>query len=160
VAEKFKAWKADAPQWEDAGNVDRNEFITGTGLDEVTAKTIWNDIRRWFAQPSPNLAGEARAAFGTTVLMHDPVVREYLMEIFQDSKPGGKFSMASLALVRDNYAQIVGRVDTKNGEDHQLPYGGVNPLWEQRQRQIELELAARTARMHNGDLGKAASTGS
>lgn len=68
--------------------------------------------------------------------------------------------MASLALVRDNYAQIVGRVDTKNGEDHQLPYGGVNPLWEQRQRQIELELAARTARMHNGDLGKAASTGS
>lgn len=160
LGERFDEWKFSTPPWGAAGQDARDKFIAETGLSEAAAKRVWDDIRNWYAQPSPNLSGEARAAFATTVLMNDPKVRDYLMGIFRDSKPGGKFSVASLALVRDNYARIVRRVDTSNNETPHLPDGTINKLWEQRQREVELELAARTARMHNGDLGDHAAKGS
>jgi hypothetical protein len=160
VGERFDAAKSGTSLWAATGQGERDKFVAGTGLSEASAEKVWNDIRNWYAQPSPNLFGEARAAFATTVLMSDSTVRDYLMGIFRDSKPGGKFSTASLALVRDNYAQVVGRVDASNKETPRLADGQTNPLWLQRQRQVELELAARTARMHNGDLGDFAAKGS
>src|SRR6185369_9956026 len=101
---------------------------------------------------------EARQAFATKVLMSDPSVRDYLMGIFKDSAPDGKFDMVSLGLMRINYAAIEGQVDQTNNENPILN-GQPNPAWLARQRQIEIELAMRTARMHNGDYNHSANNG-
>jgi hypothetical protein len=86
----------------------------------------------------------------------DPSVRTYLMGIFQDSSRNGRFDTMSQALILANYDTIASHVNTTNSVAATIN-GAPNPAWETRQRQIEIELAARTARLHNG--GQIAVTG-
>jgi hypothetical protein len=50
-------------------------------------------------------------------------------------------------------------VDQTNNYAPTLPDGQPNPAWATRQRQIEIELAVRTGRAHNGDYNGAARRG-
>jgi RHS repeat-associated protein len=159
VTTVFNSHTATTPAWASLSQAARTAFMNGSGLDANAAATIWNDMNRWKQNPSANLNGEARAAFATQVLMTDPVVRTYLMGIFKDSAPGGRFSMVSLALMRSSYRDIVDQVDQTNSFAQSLPNGSVNPQWQARQRQIEIELGLRTARMHNGDYDRSAQGG-
>jgi hypothetical protein len=55
-------------------------------------------------------------------------------------------------VIQSNYNSILAQVDMTNTLPQTLADGSVNPAWQARQREIEIQLAARTARMHNGDL--------
>lgn len=134
--------------------------MAGTGLNGTTALMLWNDMNRWKRQPTTGLNGEARAAFATTVLMATPNVRNYLMGIFQDSAPGGRSYLVSMALMRESYTKVQGQVNQTNNIAPALANGQPNPAWTARQRQIEIELAVRTGRAHNGDYNGAAQNGS
>jgi len=156
----FNSHTATTPAWATLTQAAKNAFMAGSGLGASAAATTWDDMNRWKQHPTPNLNGEARAAFATKVLMSDPVVRTYLMGIFTDSAPGGRFSLVSMALMRSSYQNVVDEVNLTNNFAQTLPGGAPNPQWQARQRQIEIELAMRTARMHNGDYDGSAQNGS
>jgi RHS repeat-associated protein len=159
MEEEFDHHPATTPDWAAATQAQRNEFAAGTGLSGTAAETVWNDLNRWKRNPTRSFNGEARAAFATTVLMATPNVRNYLMGIFKDSARGGRFYTVSLALMRESYNSVRGRVDQTNNYAPTLPDGQPNPAWATRQRQIEIELAVRTGRAHNGDYNGAARRG-
>ena len=159
VLDEFEDHNAATPNWRDATLAQRNAFMTGTGLNAATAETIWNDINRWKRSPTANFNGEAKAAFATTVLMSTTTVRNYLMGIYKDSAHGGRFDTVSMALMRSSYNSVQGRVNQTNNIAQTLSDGQPNPAWAARQRQIEIELAIRTGRFHNGDIGRAAQNG-
>lgn len=131
-----------------------------SGLSATAAASIWNDMNDWRQHPSNNLNGEAKAAFGTKVLMAEPAVKTYLMNIFKDSSPGGRFETVSLTLMKSSYNQVKDQVDQRNSVAPTLVDSTANPAWAARQRAIELELAMRTARVHNGDYNRSAREGS
>lgn len=155
---RFNAHTATTPSWANATAAARTSFMTGTGLGAAAAETLWNDINRWKQNPTANLNGEARAAVGTKVLMSDPAVQTYLMDIFRDSAAGGRFSIVSLALMRHSYDSVLGQVNVTNTHPPTLN-GAPNPAWVTRQRQIEIELGMRTGREHNGDYNGTAKNG-
>lgn len=159
VVAEFNRRTASAPDWNAASQAAKNAFMAGTGLNASAAATIWNDINRWKRNPTANFNGEARAAFGTAVLMATPNVRNYLMGIFQDSARGGRFYQVSMALMRKSYNDVQGQVNQTNNLAPTLPNGQPNPAWAARQRQIEIELGMRTGRSHNGDYDRSARTG-
>lgn len=133
--------------------------MNGTGLAAAAAKQRWNDINRWKRNPTARFNGEARAAIATTVLLSNPTVNTYLMGIYKDSLPGGRLSIVSMALMRKSYNNVRGQVNVTN-DYPPLVNGQPNPAWVKRQREIELQLAMRTAREHNGDGGNHAKHGS
>jgi len=154
----WKDFKPKTPAWDAATAKEQASFKAGTGLDDAAAKALWNDIVAWAKKPDASFNGEARAAVSTTVLMSDPAVKKYLMDIFKDSAAGGKFSVVSLALMRISYDDVKGKVDQTNSFPPTVD-GKPNPAWVKRQRQIEIELGVRTGRAHNGDWDQSAKTG-
>lgn len=92
----------------------------------------------------------------TEVLFADPTVKEYLMGIFKDSRPNGAFDQVSLYLMRENYDKVAasGIVDDTNTEKKAGEDVSDGTAWMERQREIEIEYAARVARRHNGDSRK------
>ena len=160
VGEQFDDRTAGDPNWDAASQAQRNAFMKGTGLTATAASTLWNDMNRWKEKPTAGFDGEARAAFATTVLMATPSVHDYLMGIFKDTTPGGRFFLVSMALMRDSYNTVQGKVNQTNNLAPKLANGQPNPAWAARQRQIEIELAVRTGRVHNGDYNGAAQNGS
>lgn len=159
VVAEFGRRRASDPDWATASEAARNAFMAGTGLNASAAATIWDDINRWKRNPTASFNGEAGAAFGTTVLMATPNVRNYLMGIFQDAARGGRFYQVSMALMRKSYNDVQGQVNQTNNVAPTLPNGQPNPAWAARQRQIEIELGMRTGRSHNGDYDNLARTG-
>ncbi|MCC2961292.1 DUF6531 domain-containing protein [Massilia sp. IC2-278] len=159
AAQQFSAHTASTPDWDAATQAQRTAFMNGTGLAAAAAKQLWNDINRWKRNPTARFNGEARAAIATTVLLSDPTVNTYLMGIYKDSLPGGRLSIVSMALMRKSYNSVRGQVNVTN-DYPPLVNGQPNPAWVKRQREIELQLAMRTAREHNGDGGNHAKSGS
>lgn len=153
IGQAFNNRNANSLDWARAAQNDRTSFMTNTGLNAQQAERIWNDINRWKRNPTANLNEEARQAFISTVVLADPAMNNYLMGIFRDSTQNGAFNRVSKYLIRDNYDSIVAarRGIETNPHPVTLPNGSINPAWQTRQREIEIELAARVARLHNGD---------
>lgn len=149
ITGEFNRRHARSLDWAQTPQPDRTAFMTGTGLNAARAERIWNDINCWKRNPTANLNNEALQAFVSTVVLADPAMNNWLMPIFMDN--GGAFNVVSRYLIRENYDDIVGRVNQTNANPLTLQNGSINPAWQARQREIEIELAARTARLHNGD---------
>lgn len=155
----FDEHTATTPDWNKVDAKTQNEFISGSGLDKTNAEKYWNDMNAWRKNPGKNREGEASAALATQVMMEDAAVKNYMMGIYKDSVPNGKFDLVSLYLMRGSYDSISTAVNTTNAYPMNDAFGQKNPDWVLRQREIEIELAARTARIHNGSTKKLA-TGS
>lgn len=148
----FNERSVGAPDWERADRVEKDDFMRKTGLTENVANSLWNDINKWKRSPEPNLNGEARAAIASFVILQNQVVREYLIDIFKDTAADGRFNMVSEYLLKINLNEIKNQIDASNKFSERTGKGEVNPEWQKRQQEIEIELAARVARLHNGDL--------
>lgn len=147
-----------APDWDGASQQAKDEFISKTGLSINVAISLWNDINKWKKNPVPNLNEEAKAAIASFVIFQNQIVREYLMSIFKDTSSNGRFNMVSEYLMRTALIEIKSKIDTSNKFVETNAKGDINPEWEKRQREIEIELATRVARLHNGDLCATPST--
>jgi hypothetical protein len=150
----FNITKTSTPAWEQAQANIKEKFMTDVGLIESDAGTIWNDMVKWRKNPSPAFESEASAAFASTVVLKNDVVRSYLMSIFSDSSVNGAFDKVSEYMMWGSYGKLTDVVDDVNEFPETLEDGSKNPKWLKRQRQIEMELAVRVARLHNGDLCK------
>lgn len=160
VGNAFDKQKATSPDWAKASRSDRNAFKALTGLQtDAQAEKIWNAINSWKRHPKKNLNNEAKNAIISTVILSDPTMNQYLMGIFKDSANDGAFNQVSKYLMQQNYDRVAAVVDQTNTNPEKLADGSINPAWQKRQRAIEIELAARVARLHNGDLCKKPSKG-
>jgi hypothetical protein len=105
----------------------KNQFILQTGLGERE----YLDMARVKADPpttrgGADLSGDAWAAFGTTAILRNQVIRDFLMDIFQDFD---KFTVVTKSLMRKNLNNAMR-----------------SPFWDG----SEEHLAAMVARAHNG----------
>jgi hypothetical protein len=154
ISRQFALRNATSPEWQEINETEKSEFISKTGLSAEVAGETWNDLNRWKRNPSPNLNGEARAAFASKVILAEPLLKNYLMSIISDSKKDGAFSQMSEYFLMKNYRAVQGAVNKSNEFSEITEKGEENRKWIARQREIEAELALRVARLHNGDLCK------
>jgi hypothetical protein len=103
------------------------------------------------AQGPAKPLGEAKNAFMTESILADPILKLWLINLY---KSVDRFDLVSRVFIRNNIRLILGKENLAEhfkNEYFPLDKNGVaNPAYKVRKRQIEDELAMRTARLHNG----------
>ncbi|MHB8921464.1 MAG: hypothetical protein ACYC3N_10620 [Halothiobacillus sp.] len=133
---------------------ERDKFLA-SGLN----RQAFIDMVCFVKAPPARPLGEAREAFATEAIFSDTVLKDWMMGVFKSGQ-GGAFDYISRVLIRKNLRDVLNAPNLsgrfQNAETAALPNGQPNPAYAQRQRQIEEELAMRTARRHNGDKANTA----
>lgn len=138
------------------GPTNSNEFLSESLKKSFLSQTMLDrqsfiDIACFVPQGNGKTLGEAKNAFMTESIFSDSVLGLWLMSLY---KSFDKFNFISRTFIKVNLREIIARVDlTGNFLNDVKPLENsnkANPAFEKRQREIETELAMRTARKHNG----------
>jgi hypothetical protein len=138
------------------GVADSNEFLSESVKTNFMNQTLLDrqsfiDIACFVPQGNGRTLGEAKNAFMTESIFSDSILKLWLMNL---CKSFDKFNFVSRTFIRTNLREIIAHRDlVENFRNNVLPIDSsnkTNSAFEKRQREIETELAMRTARRHNG----------
>jgi RHS repeat-associated protein len=155
IARRFPCSNATSA-WDDVDAVGALTAAERTAFQKETllGRQAFIDMACFVPQGDARPLGEARNAFMTASILADPVLGVWLMDLY---KSYDRFNFISRVFIRNNLRRITENPPLSsqltNSVASKLPDGTPNPTYKARQRQIEDELAMRTARLHNGSPG-------
>ena len=138
------------------GIANSNEFLSESLKTSFLSQTLLDrqsfiDIACFVPQGNGRTLGEAKNAFMTESIFSDSILKLWLMNLY---KSFDKFNFVSRTFIRTNLREIMARRELiGNFQNNVSPVDSsnkTNPAFKKRQREIETELAMRTARRHNG----------